>query len=77
MATIYEALTPSKLPGARTVISWNPSRITDAMRKCILDRLTNPTKYRGGGWSDLRMVMNYAHHAPGFVAQFVNNVRKR
>lgn len=30
-----------------------------------------------GGWSDLRMVMNYAHHAPGFVAQFVNNVRKK
>jgi integrase len=29
-----------------------------------------------GGWADLRMVMNYAHHAPGFVAQFVNNVRK-
>lgn len=51
MATIYEALTPSKLPGARTVISWNPSRITDAMRKRILGRLTNPTKYRGGGWS--------------------------
>lgn len=30
-----------------------------------------------GGWSDLRMVMNYAHHAPGFAAQFVNNVRKK
>lgn len=29
-----------------------------------------------GGWSDLRMVMNYAHHAPGFLAQFANNVRK-
>lgn len=30
-----------------------------------------------GGWSDLRMVMNYAHHAPGFAAQFVNNVRRK
>lgn len=30
-----------------------------------------------GGWSDLRMVMNYAHHAPSFVAGFANNVRKK
>lgn len=27
-----------------------------------------------GGWSDLRMVMNYAHHSPDFVASFANNV---
>lgn len=26
-----------------------------------------------GGWSDLRMVMKYAHHAPGHVAAFANN----
>ena len=31
---------------------------------------------RLGGWADLRMVMNYAQFAPGFAAQFVNNVRK-
>lgn len=31
---------------------------------------------RLGGWSDLRMVMNYAHHAPGYLAQYANNVRK-
>jgi integrase len=30
-----------------------------------------------GGWSDLRMVMNYAHHSPDFVATFVNNVGKK
>lgn len=30
-----------------------------------------------GGWADLRMVMNYAKFAPGFAAQFVNNVRKK
>jgi integrase len=30
-----------------------------------------------GGWSDLRMVMNYAHHAPGFAAGFVGNNRKK
>lgn len=30
-----------------------------------------------GGWSDLRMVMNYAKFAPGYVAQFVNNVRRK
>lgn len=29
-----------------------------------------------GGWSDLRMVMNYAHHAPGFVASFADNATK-
>lgn len=26
-----------------------------------------------GGWSDIRMVMVYAHHAPGFVAQYADN----
>jgi len=30
-----------------------------------------------GGWSDLRMVTHYAHHAPGFVASYANNVRKK
>lgn len=30
-----------------------------------------------GGWADLRMVMEYAAHSPGFAAQFVNNVRKK
>lgn len=26
-----------------------------------------------GGWADLRMVMRYAHHTPGFIAQYANN----
>lgn len=26
-----------------------------------------------GAWADLRMVMNYAHHSPGYLTQFVNN----
>ena len=26
-----------------------------------------------GGWSDLRMVMRYAHHSPGFLAQYADN----
>jgi integrase len=32
-----------------------------------------------GGWSDLRMVMNYSHHSPGHLAQFAdaNEVKKR
>jgi integrase len=30
-----------------------------------------------GGWADLRMVMNYAHHSPGYLAGFANNTRKR
>lgn len=30
-----------------------------------------------GSWSDLRMVMNYAHHAPGYLAQFANNTRRK
>ena len=30
-----------------------------------------------GGWADLRMVLNYAHHTPGYVAQYANNVRKK
>lgn len=30
-----------------------------------------------GGWADMRMVMNYAHHTPGYVAQYANNVRKK
>lgn len=29
-----------------------------------------------GGWSDLRMVMNYAHHSPGHLASFANNIKK-
>ncbi len=29
-----------------------------------------------GGWSDLRMVMNYAHHSPGHLARFANNTKK-
>jgi integrase len=29
-----------------------------------------------GGWSDLRMVMNYAHHSPGHLASFADNVRQ-
>jgi integrase len=27
-----------------------------------------------GGWSDLRMVQNYAHHSPGHLAAFADNV---
>lgn len=30
-----------------------------------------------GGWSDLRMVMNYAHHTPGYLASYANNVGER
>ena len=31
-----------------------------------------------GGWSDLRMVMNYAQHSAGYLASFAdNNVRKK
>jgi len=30
-----------------------------------------------GGWSDLRMVMNYAHHAPSHLASFADNSRKK
>ena len=29
-----------------------------------------------GAWSDLRMVMNYAHHSAGHLASFANNTRK-
>lgn len=30
-----------------------------------------------GGWSDLRMVMNYAHHSPGHLASYASNTRKK
>ena len=30
-----------------------------------------------GGWADLRMVMLYAHHSPGHLASYANNVRKK
>lgn len=30
-----------------------------------------------GGWSDLRMVMNYAHHSPGHLASFADNTRSK
>jgi integrase len=30
-----------------------------------------------GAWSDLRMVMNYAHHAPSHLAGFADNSRKK
>jgi integrase len=29
-----------------------------------------------GGWSDLRMVMNYAHHSTDYLAQYADNARK-
>jgi integrase len=29
-----------------------------------------------GGWSDMRMVMNYAHHSAGYLAAYANNVEK-
>lgn len=28
-----------------------------------------------GGWSDLRMVLNYAHHSAGYLAAYVNNMK--
>ncbi|MBS0454041.1 MAG: site-specific integrase [Proteobacteria bacterium] len=30
-----------------------------------------------GGWKDLRMVMRYAHHSPGYLANFANNTRPK
>lgn len=30
-----------------------------------------------GGWSDLRMVQNYAHHSPGHLAGYADNIRKK
>ena len=30
-----------------------------------------------GGWSDLRMVMNYSHHSPGYLAGFADNTRSK
>lgn len=27
-----------------------------------------------GGWSDLRMVLRYAHHSPGHIAGYANNI---
>lgn len=30
-----------------------------------------------GGWADMRMVMNYAHHSAGYLASFADNVRKK
>lgn len=29
-----------------------------------------------GGWADIRMVQRYAHHSPGYLAGFVNNIKK-
>lgn len=30
-----------------------------------------------GGWSDLRMVLKYAHHSPGYLAGYANNGAKK
>lgn len=30
-----------------------------------------------GGWSDLRMVMHYAHHSPGHLAAYANNITRK
>jgi integrase len=30
-----------------------------------------------GGWSDPRMVLVYAHHTPGFIAQYANNTKRK
>ena len=30
-----------------------------------------------GGWADLSMVLNYAHHSPGYLARFADNTRKK
>ena len=32
---------------------------------------------RLGGWSDLRMVLHYAHHSPGHLASYADNLRKK
>lgn len=32
---------------------------------------------RLGAWSDLRMVMNYAHHSPDYLAQFAGNTTRK
>ncbi len=29
-----------------------------------------------GGWSDLRMVLLYAHHSPNYLASFANNIKR-
>lgn len=30
-----------------------------------------------GGWADMRMVMNYAHHTTGYLAGYADNTRKK
>jgi integrase len=30
-----------------------------------------------GGWSDMRMVMRYAHHSPGLLAQYADNTKEK
>lgn len=30
-----------------------------------------------GGWSDLRMVMNYAHHSLSYLSSFANNIQEK
>lgn len=30
-----------------------------------------------GAWKDARMVQTYAHHSPGYIAQFVNNLNRQ
>lgn len=30
-----------------------------------------------GGWADLRMVLEYAHHSPGHLASYANNNGKK
>ena len=32
---------------------------------------------RLGSWSDLRMVLNYAHHSPGYLASYAGNTTRR
>jgi hypothetical protein len=50
-------------------VNPEPLRILKLVEAAVLQKL--------GGWSDLRMVMNYAHHSPGFLASFVNNTMEK
>lgn len=57
-----------------------PLRILNLQEAAALLRVQNGTPLdvlqKLGGWEDPRMVQNYAHHSPGFLAGFADNTTK-
>lgn len=61
MTIIYQLLAPSKLPGARTTITWNPAALTTRMRNAVTKFITTNAvgRYSAGSWKIAKTLYEY------------------